>query len=121
METNFEQVFDKLSSSVKDMVSTNTIIGEEFAIGDFTCKPVIKVGVGYGTGKGEGEDPKHKHKGGGHGAGAAMGMAPVGFLVTKGDEISFIPADQKKGLSAIFEKAPDLVEKIMEMKAEKEK
>jgi uncharacterized spore protein YtfJ len=59
METNFEQVFEKVSSSVKDMVNTETVIGDEFKIGEFTCKPVIKVGVGYVTGKGEGNHPKH--------------------------------------------------------------
>lgn len=121
METNFEQVFEKVSSSVKDMVNTETVIGDEFKIGEFTCKPVIKVGVGYGTGKGEGNHPKHNQKGNGQGAGAAMGIAPIGFLVAKGDEISFISADSKKGLSAIFDKVPDLIEKIMEMKKEKEK
>ena len=121
MENNFEQVFEKVSSSVKEMVNTDTILGEEFKIGDFTCKPVIKVGVGYGTGKGEGHHPKARQEGHGQGAGAAMGIAPVGFLVAKGDEISFIPADQKKGLQAIFEKVPDLIEKIMDMKERKEK
>ena len=121
METNFDQVFEKVASSVKEMVNTDTILGEEFKIGDFTCKPVIKVGVGYGSGKGEGQHPKSDQKGTGHGAGAAMGIAPVGFLVAKGDEISFIPADQKKGLQAIFDKVPDLIEKIMEMKKEQQK
>ena len=119
MENNFEQIFEKVSTSVKEMVSTDTILGEEFKIGDFTCKPVIKVGVGYGTGKGEGYHPKAKQEGHGQGAGAAMGIAPVGFLVAKGDEISFIPADQKKGLQAIFDKVPDLIEKIMDMKEKK--
>jgi hypothetical protein len=38
METNFEQVFEKVSSSVKDMVNTETVIGDEFKIGEFTCK-----------------------------------------------------------------------------------
>jgi uncharacterized spore protein YtfJ len=36
-------------------------------------------------------------------------------------KFSFISADSKKGLSAIFDKVPDLIEKIMEMKKEKEK
>ena len=35
-------------------------------------------------------------------------------------EISFIPSDRKKGLETIFDKVPDLVEKIMDMKKEKE-
>lgn len=121
MENNVENVLDKLSEHVQNIASTNTVIGEEFTIGDFTCKPVMKVGVGFGTGSGEGDDPKCKGKGSGTVAGAGVGMSPIGFLVAKGDEISFVPSDEKKGLQAIFDKVPDLIEKVMEMKKEKHK
>jgi len=40
----------------------------------------------------------------------------VGFLAAKGDEISFIATDRKTALSSLFEKMPDLVEKVAEMK-----
>lgn len=122
METNFESVFDKVSQNVKDLVKTETIVGEEFTLGAYTCKPIIKVGVGFGTGKGKGDAGKSKHHGDseGEGAGAGMGIIPVGFLATKGDEITFIPASNKNGLSSVLEKVPDLVEKIMDMKNEKE-
>ena len=46
------------------------------------------------------------------GAGAGVGIEPIGFLVTKGDEISFIETGKSHGLSAAFEKVPDLIEKI---------
>lgn len=121
MEANFENLLDKVSGHVKDLAQSKTIIGEEFTLGEFTCKPVVKLGVGFGSGGGEGEDPKSNGKGKGTGAGAGVGIAPVGFLISKGDEISFVPTDQKKGLSAIFDKVPDLMEKIMEMKQAKEK
>ena len=120
METNFEQLLDKLSDNLKGMASTETILGEEFKIGEFTCRPVIKVGLGYGGGTGEGDDDKHRGKGKGVGAGGGIGVTPVGFLVTKGDDISFIPSDNKKGLQTLLEKAPDLIEKVMDMKQKKE-
>lgn len=120
METNFENVFDKVSDNLKELIKTETIIGEEFSIGEYTCKPVIKVGVGFGAGNGKGEKG-HKNFSGEHGgSGAGLGISPVGFLATKGDEISFIPANNKNGLASIFDKVPDLVEKVMEMKNEKE-
>ncbi len=120
METNFEQLLEKLASQVKSMASTETILGEEFQMGPFTCKPVIRVGLGFGGGNGEGDDPRHKGKGKGLGAGAGIGVSPVGFLVTKGDEISFIPANNKKGLSDLIDKVPDLIEKVTEMKSKQE-
>lgn len=119
METNFDQLFEKVAENVKSLVSTDTIVGEEFQFGEFKCKPVIKVGMGFGGGTGKGDDHHSKCCGTGTGAGAGVGMAPVGFLVTKNGEISFIPATNKKGLSDLFDKVPDLLEKIIEMKKEK--
>ncbi len=118
-ETNFEEMLNKISESVKSFANTDTVIGEEFKLGEFTCKPVIRIGVGYGAGGGSGDDPKQKASGTGGGAGAGIGIAPIGFLVTKGDEISFIPADKKSGLASMFDKVPDLVEKIMDKTKEK--
>ncbi len=121
MEMNFEELLDKVSEHVKNMARTETVIGEEFTLGEFVCKPVIKVGVGFGSGGGSGNEPKQSVQGTGGGAGAGVGVAPLGFLVAKNDEISFISVDRKKGLSSIFEKVPDMMEKMMEMKEKKDK
>ena len=114
---NIEALLDKVSGHVKELARTETVLGEEFKIGEFTCRPVIKVGTGFGSGLGSGEEPKSKNKGSGGGAGAGIGIVPLGFLVAKGDEISFIPVDKKTALSTLFEKVPDLVEKMADMKA----
>lgn len=116
MEINVEALLDKVSEQVKTLASTETILGDEFTLGDFTVRPVIKVGTGFGSGTGSGTDPKSKQSGTGGGAGAGIGISPVGFLVARGDEISFIPSDKKSGLSTLFDKVPDLVEKMAEMK-----
>lgn len=119
MDLNIETLLDKVAEHVKQMASTDTVLGEEFSLGDYSCRPVIKAGTGFGSGFGNGTDPKTKASGDGGGAGAGIGVCPVGFLVAKGDEISFIPSDRKSGLSALIEKVPDLVEKVAEMKKEK--
>lgn len=121
METNFETLLSNVSEQVKDMAQTKTIIGEEFTMGEYTCKPVIKVGVGFGGGGGNGKDSKSNCDGKGAAALAAMGISPVGFLISKGDEISFISANKRKGLQTFMEKVPDLVEKIMDIKQSHEK
>lgn len=121
MEINVESLLDKVSGHVKDLAKTETILGEEFQLGEFSCRPVIKVGTGFGSGSGSGIDPKSKSSGTGSGGGAGIGIVPVGFLVAKEGEISFIPSDKKSGLSAIFDKVPDMVEKMMEMKKKEEK
>ena len=122
MDIKIEALLDKVSEHVKSLASTETVLGEEFKLGEFTCRPVIKVGTGFGSGVGSGTDPKSKNQGSGGGAGAGIGVVPLGFLVAKGDEISFIPSDKKTALLALFDKVPDLVDKIAEMKnKEKEK
>ena len=121
MDINIESLLDKVSDHVKTLASTETILGEEFKLGEFTCRPVIKVGTGFGSGAGDGDDPKGKAKGGGGGAGAGIGVTPVGFLTTKGDEIYFIPADKKSALSSLIEQVPDLVEKVADMKNKEDK
>jgi uncharacterized spore protein YtfJ len=116
MDIKIDELLDKVSGHVKSLASTETILGEEFTIGEYTCRPVIKVGTGFGSGAGSGTDPKTKNSGTGGGAGAGIGVIPLGFLVAKGDQISFVPVDKKTALSTLVEKIPDLVEKVAEMK-----
>jgi uncharacterized spore protein YtfJ len=76
---------------------------------------VIKVGIGFGSAGGEGTETKGRK---GAGMGAGEGIELIGFLVTRGDETSFLSAEKKKkGLAAIFEKVPDLIEKIAKTKS----
>lgn len=120
MEINVEELLNKVSEQVKSFAKTDVVIGEEFQMGEYTCKPVIKVGTGFGSGVGADNRSKGGSKGESGGAGAGIGVIPVGFLVTKGDEISFISADRKSGLSSLLEKVPDLVEKVADMKEKRE-
>ncbi len=115
MDIDIENLLDKVSDHVKSLASTETILGEEFTLGEFTCRPVIKVGTGFGSGAGSGKDPKSTSAAGG-GAGAGIGITPLGFLTTKGDQIYFIPSDKKTPLSSLIDKVPDLVEKVADMK-----
>ena len=112
MQTNFDEVLSKVTDFLKSEAKTETVIGEEFILGEFICVPVIRVGLGFGYGGGEGEDGAKAH-GGGSGASAGIGIEPQGFLVTRGAEITFVPSKSSKGLSAAFEKMPDVLEKYL--------
>ena len=120
---NFNELLGKLTEFLKGEARTETIIGQQFQLGEYTCVPVMAVGLGLGTGGGEGKgNSKNAGEGEGLGAGGAagMGLGPVGFLVTRGTEIQFIPAKSSKGLTAILEKAPDVMEKIFEKNKDRE-
>ena len=120
MELHFEELLGKITDFMKSEAKTETVVGEQFDLGEFRCVPVIKVGMGFGSGGGEGTDVKTKGQGQGMGAGVGMGIQPIGFLVTRGDQISFLEAGKTHGLAAAFEKIPDLIEKIAQNKTKKE-
>jgi uncharacterized spore protein YtfJ len=119
MDLHFEELLNKVTDFIKSEARTETIVGEAFELGEFKCVPVIKVGMGFGSGGGEGVEGKAR-KGEGAGAGAGIGIQPIGFLVTKGDEISFLEAGKTHGLAAAFEKVPDLIEKIVSERNKKD-
>ncbi|TAI48436.1 GerW family sporulation protein [Flagellimonas allohymeniacidonis] len=119
MELHFEELLAQITDFIKTEANTETVVGKQFELGEFICVPVIKVGMGFGSGGGEGTEAKGS-KGEGMGAGAGMGIEPIGFLVTRGDEISFLEAGKTHGLAAAFEKVPDMIAKIAESR-QKEK
>jgi len=120
MELHSKELLGQITDFIKTEAHTETIVGEQFELGEFKCVPVIKVGMGFGTGAGEGA--QKKVIGGdalaqGEGAGAGVGIEPIGFLVSKGKDISFLAAGKTSGLAAVFEKVPDLIEKFIQPKA----
>lgn len=120
MKMQIDDVLGKITDLIKSEAKTETIMGKEFKLGEFSCVPVIRIGVGFGFGgsgtEGGEASQTDKSRIEGAGAGAGMGSEPVGFLVTRGSEISFIPARNTKGLSAAYERIPDLLEKLLEMR-----
>ena len=95
------------------------VIGEPFTLGEYSCIPVVRVGMGFGTGGGEGDAPKEGGHGEGGGAGAGLGIEPIGFLVSRGDQISFVNTKSNSGLAAAFEKVPDLLAKYFDSTSKK--
>jgi uncharacterized spore protein YtfJ len=119
MAITLDETVQKLTDFLKTEAKTETVIGQAFQLGEFTCVPVIKFGIGMGYGGGEGkgkQDGKGDGEGTGVGAGGGIGVEPMGFLATRGSEISFIPTRANRGISAIFEKVPDLIEKMTKKK-----
>ncbi len=116
MEMQFENLLSQVTDFIKSEAKSETIVGQPFTLGNFECIPVIRVGLGFGTGGGEGDAPKKAGHGEAGGLGAGMGIEPIGFLVSKESEISFISTKTNQGLSAAFEKVPELIDKYFEMK-----
>ena len=73
MNTNIKDVADSLTNFLKDEANTGTIVGKEFKLGEFTCVPVMRIGMGLGYGGGEGHEEK-KIKAGGEGVGGGAAI-----------------------------------------------
>lgn len=115
MKMNVEEMLPKVTDFLKAEADSKTVIGEPFTLGEFNCIPVVRLGMGFGSGMGEGEDSKKGHGEGG-GVGGGMGIEPIGFLVARGNEINFVSTKTNTGLSAAFEKVPDLIEKFLKLR-----
>jgi uncharacterized spore protein YtfJ len=113
MSVNFDELLQKVTDFIKTEAKTESVVGAPFSLGEFTCVPVIRVGFGFGGGGGDGDQAGKGHGTAG-GAGGGMGIEPVGFLVSKGNEINFISTQHSKGLSAALEKVPDVLTKYFE-------
>lgn len=114
---NLNDVLGTITDFLKSEAKTETIIGQPFKLGEFTCVPVMSIGLGFGGGGGEGKgNAKNTGEGEGTGSGGAggMGLSPIGFLATKGSEIQFISTQANKGLSSVFEKLPTVLEKFFD-------
>ncbi len=114
MDVQLDKLLNQVTSFIQTEANTETVIGKPFKLGEFDCIPVVQIGMGFGTGGGE-NDVKANHNEGA-GLGAGMGIQPIGFLVSRGDSISFINAKRNSGMGAAFEKVPELIEKYFEHK-----
>ena len=116
MEVNIDHLVDKVTNFLQTEAKSETVVGEPFQLGEFSCIPVVRIGMGFGSGAGEGDDPKNQGHGEGGGVGGGMGIQPIGFLVSRADEISFVSTQSHNGLAAAFEKVPDLLSKYLDQK-----
>lgn len=105
------EIISKLMEELKTVAKTETILGQEIRVGEFTLIPVSRISLGVGAGGGKGTDNKKEGEGGGGGGGVMV--TPVAFIVIKGGEISFHGIKRGGALDGLFEHLPEITEKIL--------
>jgi uncharacterized spore protein YtfJ len=118
-------MLNALAARVREISSTETVVGDPIVLGDATIVPVTRVTIGFGGGSGSGEANeagKAQRAGGtGGGGGGGVRIEPAAFIVMQEGKLSVLAAPGKRGaLSSLFEHVPDLVEKLSAMKTKKE-
>ena len=106
-------LMDASMSKIREMVDSNTIIGEPIQTPDgVTLIPISRVSFGFGSGGGDYGKPGQNNFGGGGGAGVKID--PVAFLVIKDGTTRVMPVavPPVSTVDRIVDMAPDIVDKI---------
>ena len=113
-----QELLHGLLEDIEHLARSETIIGEPIELGELTIVPVISLRVGFGAGGGEGRGGVER-QGTGEGVGGlgagGIRVEPTAFIVKKGDDVQIMAAPAKHGaMSELFEKMPDMVDRIVE-------
>lgn len=111
----FRDTLELLTTEFERMISTKTVVGEPFTVGNVTLIPITSASVGLGGGGGEGTAGKDQPGGIGEGVGAGFRVNPVGVIVIKGDEVTLLPIGRRGSfIEKLVEVLPGLAGKFGE-------
>ena len=114
-----KQVIDATLENLKNIMSTDTVIGEPITVmEDTVIIPVSKVSVGFTSGgvDFDGKRTDNKHFGGGNGAG--MSVSPIAFLVVTKNGVELLNINKESSnsladtVSQFITKSPELISKL---------
>jgi uncharacterized spore protein YtfJ len=117
MSNKLEELSNSIISHLKEIASSDTVVGKQVTMGNKSVVPITRVMVGFGVGGGEGEENQVR-SGFGGGGGGGVKVEPMGFIIIEEDKVSFLPTGRTKyeGLIAAI---PDLITKLKDLKTEK--
>jgi uncharacterized spore protein YtfJ len=101
----------------REIVKTETVVGQPVIAGDVIIVPVSKISFGFGAGGGKGSQ-----KDGGSGTGGGGSVQPVAFIIIQNGKAQLMPLEDK-GMSVgdLLKYAPDVIKKVKEFKANRDK
>ncbi|MEG1878343.1 MAG: GerW family sporulation protein [Pseudoflavonifractor sp.] len=120
MENKQHPISDLMSATmakIREMVDVNTIIGTPIVAGEVTIIPVSKVSFGFAAGGSEFTGKNQKPEGDnafGGGSGAGVNIAPIAFIIVKGDLVRLMPVDPPAGNTAdrVIELVPEVIDRV---------
>ena len=118
MSQNLPNMLDKTIEKIREMVNSNTVVGEPISTPDgVTIIPVSSISIGLGGG---GSDFVSKNANAnkenpfGGGVGAGVKVSPVAFLIVKDGSVRVMPMAVPASTTAdrLVEMIPDTLDKI---------
>ncbi len=118
-----EELISGCFDKIKTIVDSSTVIGEKVVCADGTViLPVSKVSIGYVVGGGEYADlsarrvaNKYPLSGGSAGG---MSVTPVGFLIEKEGEVSFVNVENKSLYQTVLNMFNSILNEMQKDKVE---
>ncbi|MDY4168198.1 MULTISPECIES: GerW family sporulation protein [Eubacteriales] len=111
-ERPLEGMMSVTLDKIREMVGSNTIIGEPITLEGTTILPVSKVTFGFASGGSDFGAKTTKELFGG-GSGAGVSVTPVAFLVIKDGNVRTIQlADHNSTVDRALNMVPELVDKL---------
>lgn len=124
MDNKLNSMMSTAMEKVREMVDTNTIVGQPITTPDgVTLIPISKVSFGFGGGGGD--YGKNAKDGFGGGSAAGVKIDPVAFLVIKDGITRVMPVSvpPTSTMERVVEMVPEIMDKVekhFDKKAEKE-
>ena len=102
---------------LREIADVNTIVGKPIQAGNVTIIPISRLMVGFASGGSDfttkNQKPDADNSFGG-GSGAGVNIAPVAFLIIKGDSVKLLPVAPPAGnaVDRVVELVPELFDKV---------
>ena len=112
-----EDVVQTMLHELREIVKTETVVGEPVVVGDVTIIPVSKISFGFGAGGSQSEKDD-----GGSGTGGGGSVQPVAFIVIQKGKAQLLSLDDKSmSIGDLLKYAPGVLEKIKAFKEKRKK
>ena len=112
-----DELMSTTMQKLRDMVDVDTIVGKPIQAGNVTIIPISRLTVGFASGGSDfvskNQKPEADNSFGG-GSGAGMNLAPVAFLIVKGDTVKLMPVAPPAATTVdrVVEMVPEVVDKV---------
>lgn len=120
-ENKIEEILKTSIEKIKNMISTNTIVGEPIVFNGITFMPITKLTMGFVSGGAEYNMEKQNKQGYPYAGGAATGVnvTPIGFVCINKDKVNFIKIDNTEPLEKLIDVLPKIADSLTKMSKDK--
>ena len=109
-----EDLIKTMMQEFRQIVKTETVIGEPMVVGETVIVPVSKISFGFGAGGNRGDR--------GSGTGGGGSVEPVAFIVIRDGKAQLLPLQEgDMSFRKLLELAPDVIKKVREFREKREK